>query len=341
MGRSNLSRLLQSCVFTTIVKFSPWKFSSHFLWLITGLYFLANRESREIIRGNIEEVFSRGRSRLERAVIFRSTLRGISRHYFEKLYLAFSADRHWKEYFLERIRLSGRKNLDRLLAERKGLILVTAHFGAVEFLPGYLALLGYRVAIIARFKTQRLKEKCEKKASAVGARIIDAGEKKSFFLALSALKEGKILITQCDEAECWKAIPGRGVQLFGTFFQVDRTAAILQKRSGAPVVFGYVRREEKGRYSAEIEDLGGADGESVVGLGETVLEKLEKLVYAYPDQWYIWKDFQHMKATLREDIGVEDRKSRHLLVTPSTLATIQPPRSFPQVHGQHCRQVSV
>jgi len=188
MEQSNLSRLLQSHVFTTIVKCLPRKVSFYFLWLVTVLYFLANREIREIIRRNIEEVFSRNYNKREIDLIFRSALRGIFHHYFEKLYLAFSANQQWKEYLLERIRVTGRRNLDRFLAEKKGLILVTAHFGAVEFLPGYLTLLGYPVAIIAKFKTQRLKEKCQEKARTVGATVIDANEKSSFFLALSALK---------------------------------------------------------------------------------------------------------------------------------------------------------
>ncbi len=311
----------------TLVKVSPWKVSFYFLWLVTILYFLANRET-EIVRSNIEEVFGRNREPEEIDIIFRSTLKGIFNHYFEKLFLAVSTNQEWRDYFLERIRISGKSLLDRFLVLGKGLILITAHFGGVEFLPGFLALLGYRVAIIAKFKTQRLREKCEEKATSVGATIIDANEKNSFFSALLALKEGRILITQCDEVECWRTDPERTVPLLGTSFQVDRTMAILQKRSGAPVVFGYMRREEKGSYVAKIEEVYEPDGAFPRRLGERILKKLEMLVYTHPDQWYIWKNFQRMKPPRREGIAVEDYKGRNLRTVPPPLAVYRPSFSF-------------
>jgi lauroyl/myristoyl acyltransferase len=308
---------------------------------VTLFYFLASRENRQIIRHNIEEVFAESCAKEEIDFIFRQTLRGILDHYFEKLYLAFSTDRQWKDYLLDRIRISGRKNLDALLAGRKGLILVTAHFGGVEFLPAYLTLLGYPIAIIARFKTERLKQRCEKKARSVGAVIIDSNEKGSFFLALSALREGRILITQCDEAVCWKADPGKATALFGTSFRVDRTPTILQKRSGAPILFGYVRREGRGCYAAVIEDLRAADGRLPERMGPAVLKRLEELVYTYPDQWYIWKDFHLMKMPGAGDIAVEDRECPSLCVKPPAVASLQSSRTFPQTYRQYRRQTSV
>jgi lauroyl/myristoyl acyltransferase len=241
---------------------------------------------------------------------------------------------------LEKIRISGRRYLDQALAGRKGLILVTPHFGAVEFLPGFLTLLGYPVAIVARFKTQRLRKRCKEKAKGVGATIIDANEPNSFLLALSALRKGRILITQCDEVECWKIDPKRSIPLFGTSFHVDRTLAILQRRSGASVVFGHVRREGE-RYTAEIEEVCGTDGSAPQRLVEIVLKKLEKLVYTYPDQWYIWKSFHLMKTPAHEETTVEDQTDRNLPIIPPPIAILQPSRFFPQVHAQSCRQASI
>ena len=341
MQRGNLSRLLQSPLFTTFVRLSPWEVSFYFLWLVTVLYFLVHRDKREAIRNNVREVFGPYRDGNEVEALFRSIIKGIFQHYFEKLYLAYSANQQWKNYSLDRMRVSGRKNLDRFLAKNKGLILVTAHFGGVEFLPGFLTLLGYRVAIIAKFKTQRLKERCEEKARRVDATIIDAGEKSSFFLALNALRQGRILITQCDEVSCWRTDPRRAVRAFGTSFYIDRTPAILHRRSGAPVAFGYVRREGACRYSAVIEDISAPSDLLPERMGETILRRLEKLVYTYPDQWYIWKDFQLMKARPVEELAVEDRVCRNLRITPPTFATVQSSRTLAQLHRQYCGQASV
>jgi len=324
-----------------LFKVAPWKVSFYFAWFLTVLYFLVNRKVRDIIRNNIDEVFARSRSQNEIDLIFQATLRGIFHHYFEKLFLAYSNNGHWKEYFLENIRVSGKRLLDLRLSERKGLILATPHFGGLEFLPGFLTLLGYRVAIVAKFKTRRLREKCEKKARAAGATIIDADRKSSFSLALSALKEGRILITQCDEVECWKINAGESIPIFGTAFHMDRTLGILKKRSKAPLVFGYIKREGEGGYTVEIEDICGSGATTPEGLTETVLRKLEKLVYTYPDQWYIWKKFQLMKRSEQEEIAVEDRRGRDLLVTSPLVPTLQPSRSFAQSHREYCCQTPI
>ena len=324
-----------------MVRICPWRMAFVFLWLVTLLYFLAHRETRVTIRRNIQDVFSRIYDHDAVDTIFRSALKGIFYHYVEKLYVAYSGDRQWKDYCLERIRVIGRRTVDRYLRQDRGVILVTAHFGAVEFLPGLLTLLGYPVAIIAKFKTPRLKKKCEKRAHSVGAMIIDANEPSSFFLALSALRQGRILITQCDEVECWRTDPERTIQVFGTFFRFDRTPTILQKRSGCPIVFGYVRREGKGHYAAEIEDVCGPYGGHQDGIGVTLLKKLEKLVYTHPDQWYIWKNFQRMKATEAGEIVVEGPRSNHIPVAPPTVPILQAPRSVTELHGQYCPQASM
>ena len=324
-----------------MVRISPWRVAFVSLWLVTLLYFLTHRETRVTIRRNIQDVFARLHDKGAVDAIFRSALKGISYHYMEKLYVAYSRDQQWKDYCLERVRVRGRRTVDRYLRRNRGVILVTAHFGAVELLPGLLTLLGYRVAIIARFKTPRLKSKCQKRAESVGAAIIDANEPSSFFLALSALRQGRILITQCDEVECWRTDPKRAIEILGTLFQFDRTPTILQRRSKCPVVFGYVRREGKGHYTAEIEDVCGPDGDHQEGIGVAILKKLEKLVYTHPDQWYIWKNFQRMKTTPVGDIAVEDQKRHHIPVTPPTVPTLQPPRIITELHGQYCPQASV
>lgn len=321
----------------TLVRVFPWIVSFTLLWLVSRGYFQANREYRDIIRKNLEEVFRGNRNGREIDLLFKSTLKGIFCHYYEKLFLACTTNRQWKQYFLDRIRIVGKRRLDGFLSRNKGVILVTAHFGAVEFLPGYLALLGYRVAIVAKFRTQRLRDKCRQKAKCVGAIIIDAGEKNSLFLALSALGEGRILITECDEVDCWKAHPRETIPLFGTSFRLDRTVAILQKRSGAPAVFGHVRREGKGRYVAEIEDLEPRPS----GLQGAILKRFEKLIRRYPDQWYVWKNFQLMKASGGEEIAVEDRDSRDIPITPAPSAVFQVSQSHPESYGQCCPQGSI
>ncbi|MGA9755423.1 MAG: hypothetical protein WBV23_09810, partial [Desulfobaccales bacterium] len=91
----------------------------------------------------------------------------------------------------------------------KGVILVTGHFGAVEFLPGALALNGYPTSMICRFQTNRLRESMGERAEAVGLHLIDADEGNIILSAMQALKKGGILITECDEFDEWRPDPKR------------------------------------------------------------------------------------------------------------------------------------
>ena len=84
--------------------------------------------------------------------------------------------------------MPGRRISQAALQDGKGVILVTGHFGAVEFLPGALALNGYSTSMICRFQTTRLRESMGERAEAVGLHLIDADEGNIILSAMKALR---------------------------------------------------------------------------------------------------------------------------------------------------------
>jgi lauroyl/myristoyl acyltransferase len=177
------------------------------------------------------------------------------------------------------------------LQDGKGVILVTGHFGAVEFLPGALALNGYPTSMICRFQTTRLRESMGQRAEAVGLHLIDADEGNIILSAMKALKAGRILITECDEFDEWRPDPHRDSYFLNCRLPSDRTLELLRKRSGAQVITALVQRQGNKRYTCNLTPVGNGASPTHPPIHEQCLSVLERTVEDFPEQWYQWKKF--------------------------------------------------
>ena len=137
------------------------------------------------------------------------------------------------------------------------MILVTGHFGAVEFLPGALGLSGFPAAIIVRPQTRELAVSLAERAALINLTLIIPENGKVLPAALRALREGRILITEADEFEMWRRHESQTVNFLGFTIPADRTLEVLQKRSGSPLLTAFVRREtETPLYLGHFSGLG-------------------------------------------------------------------------------------
>jgi lauroyl/myristoyl acyltransferase len=199
------------------------------------------------------------------------------------------------------------EDLQTALQAGKGVILVTGHFGAVEFLPGALALNGYPTSMICRFQTTRLRESVGERAEAVGLHLIDADEGNIILSAVKALKQGSILITECDEFDEWRPDPNRDGSFLKCKLPSDRTLELLQKRSGAQVITALVQRQGKKHYTCNLAAVGNGASLGNLPLHEHCSSVLEEAVENYPEQWYQWKKFG---AMIKPQLEIEpDRHS--------------------------------
>jgi lauroyl/myristoyl acyltransferase len=191
--------------------------------------------------------------------VVQRTFKGIFAHYHEKLFMAYTRFKKTCRYLNRRVAVEGCELLDEALARGRGVILVTGHYGAVEFLPLTLALKGYPVTMLLRFKTRQLKEILNRKAENVPVTLVDvSAEENVVFTALKALRSNQILITECDEFECWKPHRSEKGRFLGSEVRLDRSLDMLQGRSGAPICMGLVCREGSNRFSLRLHALGTA-----------------------------------------------------------------------------------
>ena len=237
-------------------------------------------------------------------------LLGIYEHYLEKLMMAYRPLKKLLLYFDKRLTIKKSHLLEDALKTKGGAIIVTGHFGAVEFLPMALYLRGYNVAMICRFKTSKLKNELAERAKYKNITLIDANEPKVALKALQELRKGKVLITECDEFKEWRTGSDE-INILGTKAYSDKTLDIFYRKSKVPAILGLMRRDREGKYSLCLESL--ADGEEKVSIAKTAWKEYEKYIERHPFQWYQWADFS--KIILKKEFN--DKKNIHIPVTNS------------------------
>jgi lauroyl/myristoyl acyltransferase len=294
----NLSKFCQIHLSRFLAGRIPFRCSQLYLTCLGKLYYLTHAQERELIRQTIRRVLGDQLDQPALKKLFRQTFAGILTHYQEKLFLAYAAKDKVKNYLLQRLQWRGTEELRQALNLRRGVIMVTGHFGAVEFLPGALGLNGYPAAIIVRPQTKELAVSLAQRAALINLTLIIPENGKVLPAALRALREGRILITEADEFEMWRLSDSQTVNFLGFQIPSDRTLEVLQKRSGSPLLTALVRREPKRRYTLDLSPTSASTDYQEAS--RQCLHLLENAIFQSPEQWYQWKEFGKVIAALPE-----------------------------------------
>ncbi len=268
--------------------------AQRYLHAIGFLYYMLNRREKRIIERNVRQVLAGQEERYVRKVV-RETFKGIFTHYFEKMFGAFLDTDTVARYVKSHFSVQGGELLAHALEQGRGCILVTAHWGAVEFIPWVLFTEGFPSSVILECATTRLARSLQAKQGRTNTELISSGHGISIFLrALESLKAHRVLMTQIDEVDAWRRRRSHTIRLLGRELFFDNTIDVLSHRSGAPVVGAFLKRSGHGRYTLILEDI------SVQRRPESTsrecLTLWERYVTAYPEQWYQWKKLGEMTA---------------------------------------------
>ena len=288
--KGRLSGFLQSKFNVTLCLVMGWRWARRYLDLLGTLYFLVRWKEKDRIGSNIGTVFASGNGGPALRRLRKAILGGIVTHYYEKLFNAYCSDDDSHRFFSSCVADDGLRAVREARVQQRGVLLVTGHYGGVEFLPGYLGAQGIPVSIVVRFASGRLRHLSRNKGARFQIRVIDADRTPNVFFAICRhLKENRVVITQCDEIDEWR--PNREktrISFLGRRAAPDRALNLLAHRARCPVVFGVMHRETDSRYrfiarqAAEMPDSGRRT------IGEASLKFVEAFVYRHPQQWYQW-----------------------------------------------------
>ena len=296
-----------------------WHIAKIYIFLFGRLYFFLNSRENRCIKNAISEVIGYRDREANIRVIMKKALDGILSHYYEKLFIAFEEPEKATKFLKNNIISDDLIVLYQNLLKGNGVIVVTGHYGAIEYIPTLLAVNNFTTSMIAKFKTEQLRKKVFSQAKKYNIRLIDAEKTGNVIrAAIKELKENRILITECDEIEEWRASVKEETSFLGKKTGLDRTINVIQKRTGAEVVFAIIHRYSLSRYKLIMytyEDmlkmLYGIS--SSLSVGEAALKFLEQFIYYHPEQWYQWKKYIEIETITTSGLHVEIPRSFPLL----------------------------
>jgi len=308
-----LSKFLQSRFNIFLYLTFGWNVARVFIFSLGRLYFYFNKKEKNCIRNALSEVFGFEREGIDIRGITKKVFDGILSHYYEKLFIAFEEPKKATKFLNQNIASEDLKILYTSLLKGNGVIFVTGHYGAIEYIPTLLAINNFPISMIAKFKTEQLKRKVYSQAKKYNIRLIDAEDRGNVVrLAMRELRRNRIVVTECDEIEEWRPSAKEKTCFLGKETCLDRTINVIQKRTGAEIVFGVIHRYNLNKYKLIMyayEDmlhvLRTLPHVVPSSPGETVLKSLEQYIYTNPEQWYQWKNYADVRFSPSPRANVE------------------------------------
>lgn len=318
MRMLKLSNFLQAKFNVFLYTIFGWNFVRFYMFFLCKFYFFIKKDERIKIEKSVSDVIGWVKKEKDISNIKRGVFSGIFSHYYEKIFAAFEKKKNVADFLHQHVSCDDVSVIKKSLLKGKGVILITGHYGAIEYIPLLLAIKDIKISIIAKFKTPQLRKMAFEQAANFGVRMIDGAATGNVLKnAINELKQNRVLITQCDEIDEWRTSDKKKTTFLGQVIGLDRTINLLQKRTGAEVVFGVLHRFSLNQYKfvayshEQMIDMIRYTPSTTTG--EVVLKVLEQFIYKYPEQWYEWKKYPQLSSSRLSDEGREEKLHRPLL----------------------------
>jgi len=178
--------------------------------------------------------------------------------------------------------VEGREILDRLIAEKKGILLVSAHLGNWERFGQWIPLQGVTGSGVARnANDDEITERVTKIRGERGLNILSRGNAAREIL--TRLKAGEVIVIMPDQNADDAFIP-----FFGHIAGTVLGPAVIHLKTKAPILPVCILRTGPGTYKVVIrEPLVANEGEKSEELMTRVNAEIEAMIRLAPEQ-YLW-----------------------------------------------------
>jgi KDO2-lipid IV(A) lauroyltransferase len=207
--------------------------------------------------------------------------------------IKLALDKNVHQKLRDLVDIEGAEYLDNELKKGKGLICISAHFGNFTIMTTRLTLQGYPFNLVMRFADdEAVAEMWKDVMRNVGIKAISARpRRKAVVESLRWLRENKPLCLHSDQNKT----NGVYVDLFGRPAGTVEGPARLHLRTGAPIVCGFIVREDLHHHKIIITPpldikLTGDDEKDIFNITQAFTKVIEKFVRKYPQQWWWMHD---------------------------------------------------
>ena len=249
--------------------------------MLDGLLYYFLRICRKIVKINLDFAFPK-LSLLERKKIARENYRWFARFCIDVLHMDA-----WKGRTSEKVHCQNPEILDQALSEKKGVLLISGHFGNWEMIPPALAEKGYKVVMYVGRQTNPLTNKLQNSARAsFGVETIDKGKRATLQMG-RALAENKIIAMLVDQNDNKSDL---FVNFFGKLASCSKGTAAFHLLRRSPVVLvtcPYVDNRLEINFQHIPFELSGNQKKDILEIAQKMTSALEKVIHQYPEQ-YFW-----------------------------------------------------
>ena len=235
------------------------------------------------VRDNIRQILGPDADPDSVAHLARKVFQNRLLNYFDLLWLSgTSMDKiGW------RIKIDGLEHIEKAMSEKRGLIVVSAHIGPIEFMIQGVTALDYRfIGIMEQLHNERLHRYMLGLRSAQGLDMIST--KGSLLDVYRRLKRGEVLLSAADRDSTGTGII---VDFFDAPAWMPDGYARVAVRANLPVVFGYSRRTKDGAdgkvFPTLYPDHSLGKEEAVKDLTKRTVRLIEEAVREDPGAWHL------------------------------------------------------
>ena len=282
------------------------------LWIgqVMGrVFFFSNSRAKRIAYANLKLAFSYKLTPSEIKKILAGLFRNMGMNIVEVLRFPSIDEKYIEKY----VKIFGFEKIKNSLDKRKGLILLTAHFGNWEFSPQASSLKGFPMMVLAtEQKHSALNNFLDHYRSLHGCEVISKGW--GLREILKGIKENKIVGVLCDQDG---GSQGLETDFFGRSAMTARGPFEIAYRNFSQILPCFIVRGKNGHHILYIEDS--------ISIKDNQLNKddilktwagkfnhlLEKKIAEFPAQW-LWTLKRWKSSKERAVVVLSDGKAGHL-----------------------------
>jgi len=266
----------------------PLKFAYSLAKRISDLQYFFAKKDRDAVAGNLSIVLKKDISGCY----------GIARKVFRNfgLYLVdfFRMPNLTRKDIDKRVKVFGIGNIDSVLKQNRGAIILTCHIGNWEMGGVVMAMLGYDMSAVAlSHKHREINNFFIKQREQQGMKVIPV----NFIMkrCISALRQKGLLALVGD-----RDFTNNGIVMnfFGVPTSIPKGPAVLSLKTDSPIVPGVFIREGRVNYKLifdspiEVKQEPGISQDEIIRKAtERFIPMMEKYIKMHPEQWLIFRKF--------------------------------------------------
>jgi len=258
---------------------------------LTTFHYYSFPSRRAAVLSNVRHVLSNSPSPRLKKLGEKQIAKHIFRSFNEFLFEFFMIPQLNRSRIQEAFLFEGLENINSALTRRKGVIIATAHIGNWEMAGAALALLGYKLHVVAGVQfSNLLSEHVKDVKRRLNINVVSPED--GFRALFRALKDNEVVVLLVDGD-----VFANGLKLdfFSKPARIPSGAAALALKTNAAIVTAYAKREGQLRFRIHVDEpiLPESTGNKTEDVGELsrhVLSRVESYVDENLEQWCIFRE---------------------------------------------------